>query len=111
MNRLINVNHKLYILLFILFVDSVTLTNAVHPIVIGYWSSDQRVKRTMVNRQGDKRGMVHNLWKTKKVQHDRDAEGCILNAEQKPVQLFQQLIETFSYPKQWILDSHCGTGL
>ncbi|XP_070548821.1 uncharacterized protein [Ptychodera flava] len=36
--------------------DSVTLTNAVHPIVIGYWNQDRQLRRQHINTEGINQG-------------------------------------------------------
>ncbi|XP_070539592.1 uncharacterized protein [Ptychodera flava] len=90
--------------------DSRTLTQAVYPMVIGYWSSDNRLRRNMVTAASSSPKQRHNLWTCKKPTLDRDGDGVVINAEQKVVELMESIITTFSFEREWVLDACCGTG-
>ncbi|XP_077868635.1 uncharacterized protein LOC100371633 [Saccoglossus kowalevskii] len=90
--------------------DTATLTNAIQPVVIGYWASDGKVKRNVLNIKEDSPISRHNFWRTQKPVLDKDGDGVIVNSQQKHVQFFKTLLDKFSYPNQWVLDACCGTG-
>ena len=51
-----------------------------------------------------------NLVTVKKTKKYTDAEGVEVDNEEKPVELYKEIIESASHEQQWVLDLCCGTG-
>ncbi len=41
----------------------------------------------------------------------RDTEGSVVDDDQKPTELYSEIISAASQPQEWILDLCCGTGM
>ncbi|XP_070553144.1 uncharacterized protein [Ptychodera flava] len=81
--------------------DSRSLTEAVRPIVIGYWS-DNQVKSNMVTIPSSIAKQIHSVWLCKQPTLNRDG-GVVINAVQKPMELREFFINIFTFLRQWVL--------
>ncbi|XP_070554905.1 uncharacterized protein [Ptychodera flava] len=88
--------------------STVTMCNAVHGVLIGYWSVTGDVAMEQVNMP--EKESHHNFWSCTADTKVRNDDGTVANETQKPIDLMEILIETFSSEDAMVLDACSGTG-